>query len=296
MVIEANPRVRASYATTARRLDRQSPAYRLYEKAKRLGIWNPSDIDFSQDKADWQKIDDDHRGWILSQTSHFIAGEEAVAIDLLPLVNVIAQEGRLEEEMFLTTFLFEEAKHIDLFNRFLDEVVGPIDDISHYHGPGYSEIFYNLLPEALQALNHDPSPQAQVRASVIYNMIVEGIMAEVGYFHWNEMLHGGEIMPGLYKGLELIKQDESRHIAYGTFLLSRLIAADDSLWPVVEATFAELRPHIINDENPPENDPGHDMKLSLYDKRLTRLHRARHEPLERIYRMAYGGVAENGRG
>ena len=26
---------------------------RLFEKAKRFGIWNPSEIDFTQDAADW---------------------------------------------------------------------------------------------------------------------------------------------------------------------------------------------------------------------------------------------------
>jgi ribonucleoside-diphosphate reductase beta chain len=31
---------------------------------------------------------------------------------------VIAQEGRLEEEMFLTSFLWEEAKHVEFFSRF----------------------------------------------------------------------------------------------------------------------------------------------------------------------------------
>ncbi len=33
----------------------------------------------------------------------FQAGEEAVTLDLLPLIMVIAQEGRPEEEMFLTS-------------------------------------------------------------------------------------------------------------------------------------------------------------------------------------------------
>ena len=42
-----------SFATTTRGLRRDLPAMRLFEKAKRFGIWNPSDIDLSQDKRDW---------------------------------------------------------------------------------------------------------------------------------------------------------------------------------------------------------------------------------------------------
>ena len=41
------------FITTSCGLRRESPIMRLYEKAKRLGIWNPSDIDFSQDARDW---------------------------------------------------------------------------------------------------------------------------------------------------------------------------------------------------------------------------------------------------
>ena len=50
---------------------------------------------------------------MLHLTSLFQAGEEAVTLDLLPLIRAIAQEGRIEEEMYLTTFLWEEAKHVD---------------------------------------------------------------------------------------------------------------------------------------------------------------------------------------
>ena len=95
---------------------------RLFEKAKRHGTWNPSDIDFRQDAADWQRLDAVEREVLLHLTSLFQAGEEAVTADILPLILTVAAEGRLEEEMYLTTFLFEEAKHVEVFRRFLDEV------------------------------------------------------------------------------------------------------------------------------------------------------------------------------
>jgi ribonucleoside-diphosphate reductase beta chain len=114
-----------SFATTTRGLNRELPPMRLYEKAKKLGIWNPSDIDFSKDKQDWAKFTDEEKDLCLLLLSMFVAGEEAVTLDLLPLIQAIAEEGRIEEEMFLTTFLFEEAKHTDFFRRFMDEVALP---------------------------------------------------------------------------------------------------------------------------------------------------------------------------
>jgi ribonucleoside-diphosphate reductase beta chain len=218
---------------------------RLFEKAKRLGIWNPSDIDFTQDKKDWQRLTAEEKDLILRLTALFQAGEEAVTLDLLPLIMVIAKEGRLEEEMFLTTFLFEEAKHTDFFGRFLEEVAGSPGDLSHYHSDNYRFLFYEALPDALQRLLQDHSPAAQARASVTYNMVVEGVLAETGYHAYLTALERNNLMPGQCQGIRLLKQDESRHIAYGVFLLSRLLAADDSLWSVIEDTMNELLPAAL---------------------------------------------------
>src|SRR5581483_692761 len=114
--------MRNGYATTTRGLRVDSFPMRLYEKAKRLGVWNPAELDFTQDRQDWETLDEERRFAILQLTSQFVAGEEAVTLDLLPLVLAIAREGRLEEELFLTTFLWEEGKHADFFSRWLREV------------------------------------------------------------------------------------------------------------------------------------------------------------------------------
>ena len=154
---------------------------RLYHKAKKLGIWDPQSIDFTQDILDWQHLNDIEKESLLQLTALFQAGEECVTLDLLPLVMVIAQEGRLEEEMFLTTFLWEEAKHTEFFRRFLDEVVQEQSDLHHYHTASFRTLFYETLPQNMHALLTDQSPAAQVKASVTYNLIIEGVLAETGY-------------------------------------------------------------------------------------------------------------------
>ena len=234
-----------SFATATRGLDRDLPPMRLYEKAKRLGIWNPTDIDLSKDKEDWSTLKDDEKDLILRLLAMFVAGEEAVTLDLLPLMRVVAQEGRVEEEMFLTTFLFEEAKHTDFFRRFLDEVTKANVDLSHYHTDNYTHIFYDTLPAALSALEADSSPSAQIRASVTYNMIVEGVLAETGYHAFFTMLERNDLMPGLRKGIALLKQDESRHIAYGVYLLSRLVAEHPEEWDALDMQMNSLFPFAI---------------------------------------------------
>ncbi|MCS6825881.1 MAG: R2-like ligand-binding oxidase [Caldilinea sp.] len=288
--------VHASFITTTTGLNRQTPPMRLFEKAKRFGIWNPSDLDFSQDIVDWRRLSALEQEVLLHLTSLFQSGEEAVTADILPLLLTIAGEGRLEEEMYLTTFLFEEAKHTDFFRRFLDEVVGVQTDLSHFHTPSYRTIVYEALPTAMRRLLVDPSPAAQVRAAVTYNMIVEGVLAETGYHAYLTALERNALMPGTCRGVRLLKQDESRHIAYGVHLISRLIAADDRLWEVAEETMnGLLRPAlgVVADifgsyEMMPfglDESEFANYALAQFQKRLERIERARGASLEEIDRI-----------
>jgi len=229
-----------TFRTTTDGLRRGLPPLRLFEKAKRFGAWNPSDIDLRQDRRDWQGLDAQEQDILLRLTALFQAGEEAVTLDLLPLIMVIAREGRVEEEMFLTSFLWEEAKHVDFFSRFFAEVACVPADLGHYHSPNYRALVYEALPATLHRLLVDPSPAAQVRASVLYNMIVEGVLAETGYHGYFTILQRKGLMPGQVQGIQLLKQDESRHIAYGLYLVSRIVAADPTLWADVEHQLGEL--------------------------------------------------------
>ena len=199
---------------------------RLYHKAKKLGIWDPRDIDLTQDRQDWLAIPDQFKERLLPLILGFQAGEEAVTLDLLPLIMTMAREGRLEEEMFLTTFLWEEAKHTEFFRRVLDEAIQEPGDLHRFRGTNNQpsnnrDLFGEELPQQMGLLLTDPSPVNQVRASVLYNMIIEGVLAETGYQSFFKVLDATNSMPGLKQGLRLIQRDESRHIAYGVFLISR---------------------------------------------------------------------------
>lgn len=285
------------FVTTGRGLRRDSPPMRLFEKAKKYGVWNPSEIDFTQDRKDWAGLQDDEKDVILRLTALFAAGEEAVTLDLLPLIMVVAREGRLEEEIFLTSFLWEEAKHTDFFQRFLNEVLEVSgEDLRHYHTENYKHIFYEALPQAMDRLRVDDSPEAQALASVTYNMIVEGVLAETGYHAFFTMLKRNGLMPGNTRGIELLKQDESRHIAYGIFLISRLVAEHRQLWDVVETQMNTLLMPAVGviDEIFALYDPVPfglvvddfvNYAMMQFQKRMDRIEKARGASLEEIYRV-----------
>ncbi len=227
-------------------LDWDSLPMRLWSKGKKLGTWNPESIDFSQDVEDWREMSEMDREALMHVTAQFLGGEESVTEDLVPLIVAISDEGRLEEEMYLTSFLFEEAKHVEVFCRFFDEVVDEPGDLTRFHDDHYETIFHEALPSAMHRLRDDRSPEAQAEASATYNMIVEGVLAETGYHAYFEALQDAEVMPGLREVTRLLKQDESRHMAYGVHLLSRLVDEHgEPIWTGIDERMNTLLPHAL---------------------------------------------------
>jgi ribonucleoside-diphosphate reductase beta chain len=226
-------------------LDWDSLPLRLYAKGNRR-FWNAADIDFSQDARDWARMDPDQRDAATMLCAQFIAGEEAVTEDIQPFVRAMAVEGRLGDQMYLTQFAFEEARHTEVFRRFMD-AVGLTGDLHPWvaENPGYRAIFYRALPEALRHLDTDPSPASQVRASVTYNHVVEGTLALTGYHVWNLLCTRLDILPGMRELVRRIGDDERRHMAWGTYTCRRHVAADPGLWDVVQQRMAELLPHAL---------------------------------------------------
>jgi ribonucleoside-diphosphate reductase beta chain len=279
---------------TGRPLAWNSPPMRLWQKAKKLGVWDPQGIDFRRDAEDWQRLMPEERDLILRLTAQFHAGEEAVTLELLPLIMAVAAEGRLEEEIYLTSFLFEEAKHTEVFARFLSEVVPDAGDLSRYHSAGYRRIFHEALPRAMQRLRTDSSPEAQAEASVTYNMIVEGVLAETGYHAFDRLLRDNGIMPGMQEVVAHLRRDESRHLAYGVFLLSRLSAEHgEPVWHTIDRLLGELLAPAIDvvQENFSSYDPVPfglrlkdfvDFATAQFGRRAARLERARSQTLAEV--------------
>ena len=215
---------------------------RLFTKGN-ARFWDPTAIDFRQDAQDWQEITSEQRRSTTYLVSQFIAGEEAVTQDIQPFMGAMAAEGRFGDEMYLSQFCFEEAKHTQVFRLWMD-AVGLTDDLQSYvaDNPYYRQLFYEELPGSLHALDTDPSPRNQIRASVTYNHVVEGSLALTGYHAWQTVCSRFDIFPGMQKLIRFIGNDERRHMAWGTFTCRRHVAADDALWPAVTERMEELMP------------------------------------------------------
>lgn len=282
--------------TSERGLDRRLLPWRLWEKAKKHGIWDPQDIDFSRDREDWRRLAPLEREVLLHLIAMFQGGEESVTLDLLPLIMVVAREGRLEEEIFLTAFLWEEAKHVETFRHFLDHVAEAKGDLTRYHTPNYRRIMYQELPRSLARLLDDSSPEAVAEASVTYNIVVEGMLAETGYRAFATILGQQGLMPGFQEAIGWVRRDESRHLAYGVYLLSRLVAEHgERVWQTIERRMTDLLLPTLDAVVEifaafPEMPFGLQMDdftgyaQSQFENRLRRIEQARHLSLHEVLR------------
>ena len=264
---------------SSRGINFDSVPMRLFQKSKKLGTWDPMSFDLAQDRVDWERLPQPRRDDLLGTTTLFQAGEEAVTLDLLPLVMAVARQGRLEEEIYLTSFLWEEAKHTEFFRRWLDQVprIGA-QDLHEYIGPNYRRLFFEELPTAMGRLLNDDSDEALARALTTYNVVIEGVLAEAGYHSYSVQLEQGRLFPGLAAALKLISRDETRHIRFGVYLLQLLIQKDPANWEVVNQRTEELMPLVLGmlDEELTR------FALEHYRRRMKALERARGQRLDQL--------------
>src|SRR6202011_1937620 len=131
------------------------------------------------------------------------------------------------------------------FRRWLDEVPQVDYDLHKYVTPSYRKLFFEDLPAAMNRLLDDDSREALAEASVTYNMVIEEMLAETGYYGFRKNIEANGLLPGMLAGIRLTARDESRHIRYGVYLLNRLVSEDDAIWDVIKRKMNEVFPTAL---------------------------------------------------
>ena len=227
------------YATSSRAFRTDILPWRLYQKGKQLA-WDPAELDFTVDAEHWRQQDERLREGVTRLATTFMVGEEAVTLDIVPLIRAVAESGRVEETLFLTTFLGDEAKHAEMFRTWFAAIgkEGPFDA---YLTNAQRAIFDEDLPRAMSRLDSDRSPEAFLDASLTYNHFVEGVLAMTGYWAWHRIFTMLNLFPGMRQGIALVQRDERRHLAYGTYLCRRIVAEHPETWGFVQERMETLR-------------------------------------------------------
>ena len=234
---------------------RHSKYFQLYTNSKRLA-WDPAAIDLTADRAEWQRLKVEHADidattQLLQLIALFHAGEESVTTTLAPYLDAAARTNAgLDIEMFLTSQLYEEAKHFEFFSRYVTEVLGADADGMERFLPGAPHaVLVGDLAEVSDRLRRTNDP-VELRATFVeaithYMGVVEAMLARTGYRGAHEALTARGWLPGLQEGFRLIRRDEGRHVAFGIHFIGDACAADHAMRPIVQQTFERHLPNVL---------------------------------------------------
>ncbi|MFC4406336.1 ribonucleotide-diphosphate reductase subunit beta [Haloarchaeobius iranensis] len=216
----------------ADRIDTDARSYRYYRNAVERH-WDPTDVDLQQDRVRVAALDDDTFDQLRGTLALFGAGEEAVTEDLAPLGVVLSD---LNDQLFVTTQLYEEAKHADFFQRYWSTVIAREEDSRgqtrtnprdpKWYSDAYVELF-ERTEAAMHRLLTEDTPQTRAEAYCHYHLTIEGILAQTGYYgiqtSFDGSVPGVPELPGLVEGFGNIRADEGRHVGFGMAKLEELV-------------------------------------------------------------------------
>src|SRR5689334_15144755 len=217
--------------------------YQLWERQH----WAVQDLDFTQDRIDWQeRIEPDERFQRMYGLSSFFVGEQRVAAELGPMMRAAPDE---DMRIFLCTQIADEARHVAFFDRFYSEVgvleaeslEGRLAETSEHLNPEFTTLFDELLRERVDRLAAEPGDlEALVEAVTIYHMVIEGMLALTGQHFITDYNERMGTLPGFVKGFTLVARDEHRHVAFGARFLRDMVAREPRFAETIQRVLVEV--------------------------------------------------------
>jgi ribonucleoside-diphosphate reductase beta chain len=226
--------------------------YRRWEDSQ----WSPFTIDLRVDGEQWPQLDEQQRGLVHFALSSLMVAEERITTKFSGLVGA---HGTEEEATFLATQQVDEARHMQFYARFQDEVVAEpaviaahVDRAREQVSDSFRQIFDVALVEAHEALVNAPADlAAKVRFITIYHLILESTLGLTSFRFITDYLKSNELLPGFVDGYSKIHHDETRHIGYGIWFLRETVREHSDQAQTVRATLRDLLPAVAESLKPP---------------------------------------------
>lgn len=257
--------------------DLDALAFVLYQKAIRLGTWQPSAIDLSKDRGDLDRMDEEHRVYLERFAAAFFNAEQNVAKLFGPWV--MAGPTRWIQAFF-STQLLEEFKHTEFFFRYFGEVLGHRDFQTTLANPVQDSLAARSR-RLLETLDADEVTRtmALVEGVTHYMCVIEGVQAMTGYGIFHDLYTKRGFVPGLSEGYRYIRQDEGRHVGFGLRMLRHYARRDPRYATRIREVMEEYLPLIrvrygqkmqVNGRvyDPPPEERGVERLMTLYNRRL----------------------------
>jgi ribonucleoside-diphosphate reductase beta chain len=225
--------------------------YRHWEETQ----WSPWEVDLATDCEQWNEIGD--RSLVTFVLGSLMVAEERITTKFSGLVGAYGSE---EEATFLATQQVDEARHMQFYARFQDEVISEpaviaehVERAREQVSPAFRAVFDDKLVAAHNRLVANPADlEAKVVFVTLYHQIIEGTLGLTTFEFTTRFLERERLLPGFVAGYTKIHHDEQRHIGYGTWFLRETVSDRPQMADVVRATFQEMLPAVAESLTPPE--------------------------------------------
>lgn len=223
------------------------------------GQWSPFAIDLDTDREQWPAMNPEDRDLVLWALSSLMVAEERITTKFAGLVLAYGTE---EEATFLATQQVDEARHMQFYARFQDEVIADPGTIATHVerareqlSPAFSRVFDEALVRAHDRLLARPDDTgAKVDFVTTYHLVIEGTLGLTAFRFITGYLEGEGLLPGFVEGYSRIHHDEHRHIGYGTWFVREAVRERPELADNVRATLRDLLPAVAESLTPPDRE------------------------------------------
>jgi ribonucleoside-diphosphate reductase beta chain len=221
--------------------------------------WNPFAIDLATDREQWLELGADDRSLIYWALASLMVAEERITTKFSGLVGA---HGSEEEATFLATQQVDEARHMQFYARFQDEVIADPGAIGEHVqrareqlSPAFATVFDEELVQAHERLVADPGEAAaKVEFVTLYHLVIEATLGLTAFNFITRYLERAGLLPGFVEGYSRIHHDEQRHIGYGTWFLREAVRSDPAQAETLRATLRRLLPAVAESLTPPERE------------------------------------------
>jgi ribonucleoside-diphosphate reductase beta chain len=237
--------------------------YALWERQQ----WQTQELDFNQDRKDWEGFPEEERFQRMYGLSSFFIGEQKVAEELGPIMRAAPTE---DQKIFLCTQIADEARHVRFFERFYREV-GVLEasglsqmlaQTSEHLNDNFGRLFDEMLKQRTERLSAEPEDgEALVEAVTLYHMVIEGMLALTGQHFIMDFNEREGTLPGFVEGFQNVARDEHRHVAFGSVFLREKAQEDERYKQAIQRTLEEAVPVAEGVLSPPWAPADEDYEL-----------------------------------
>ena len=237
--------------------------YALWERQH----WATQDLDFTQDKIDWEGFGEEEQFQRMYGLASFFVGEQRVTDELGPIMRACQTES---QRIFLSTQIADEARHVRFFDAFYenvgvlgsDDLRGRLEESQKHLNENFGVLFDQMLQGRVNRLAANPDDtECLVECVTLYHMVIEGMLALTGQHFIIDYNTKEGTLPGFVEGFNKVARDEHRHVAFGARFLREMAGEDPRYEEAIKRMLQEALPVADAVLSPPWVDDPTDWEL-----------------------------------